>query len=110
MAGPRRPQRRTADVARGLGADVADGCARLRGAAIDQYSTGARLFETGATNRALPIEQWTQRAVRTNDRVYVFLSWGGYEVRDSAYVPIDENVDAQAIASGFEELSRFTRK
>jgi membrane-anchored protein YejM (alkaline phosphatase superfamily) len=77
---------------------------------IDQYSTGARLFEPGETNRVLPMEQWTQRAVRTKDRVYVFLSWGGYEVRDSTYAPIDENIDVDALRSGFEQLSRFTRK
>ena len=77
---------------------------------LDRYSTGERLFENDTADRALPIEQWTQRAVRTNDRVYVFLSWGGYEVRDSAYAPLDESVDAAAIRSGFDQLSRFTRQ
>jgi len=42
--------------------------------------------------------------------VYVFLSWGGYEVRDPAYAPLDESVDAAAIRSGFDQLSRFTRQ
>ncbi|HTK96729.1 MAG TPA: sulfatase-like hydrolase/transferase [Pseudomonadales bacterium] len=76
---------------------------------VDQYSTGVPLFQSDDTDRALPIEQWTQRAIRTNSRVYVFLSWGGYEVRDSAYAPIDEAVDASALKRGFEELSRFSR-
>lgn len=75
---------------------------------VDQYSTGVPLFRSD-DDRALPIEQWTQRAIRTNTRAYVFLSWGGYEVRDSAYAPIDEAVNASALKSGFEELSRFSR-
>ena len=77
---------------------------------VDQYSTGTPLFQPNDTDRVLPIEQWTQRAIRTNSRVYVFLSWGGYEVRDAAYTPIDEAVNANALKSGFEELSRFSRR
>ncbi len=76
---------------------------------VDQYSTGATLFIPSDEDRALPIEQWTQRAVRTNSRVYVFLSWGGYEVRDSSYTPVDEDVNGVAVRSGFDQLSRFTR-
>ena len=76
---------------------------------IDRYSTGKDLFVPDDADRALPIEQWTQRAVRTNGRVYVFLSWGGYEVHDAAYSPLDEGVNAAAIRSGFDQLSRFTR-
>ncbi len=77
---------------------------------VDRYSTGEPLFETDGRDRALPIEQWTQRAVRTKDRVYVFLSWGGTETRDGAYGLLDERVDPMAIRRGFDELSRFTRK
>ncbi len=77
---------------------------------IDRYSTGYPLFTPNDTDRALPIEQWTQRAVRTNSRVYVFLSWGGYEVRDSAYGLLDEGVNGAAVRDGFDQLSRFTRK
>jgi len=77
---------------------------------VDRYSTGVSLFEKNATARVLPIEQWTQRAVRTRDRVYVFLSWGGYEVRDANYAPIAEPVDGEAIRAGFEQLSRFMRR
>ena len=76
---------------------------------VDRYSTGLRLFEQVTPNRALPIEQWTQRAVRTDERVYVFLSWGGYEVRDSGYALLNEDVDVSAISSGLDQLSRFTR-
>jgi uncharacterized protein len=78
-------------------------------AEIDRYSTGVPIFRQNAVERALPIEQWTQRAVRTNSRVYVFLSWGGHEVRDSSYSLVDEPMNATAINSAFEELSRFTR-
>lgn len=58
----------------------------------------------------LPLEQWTQRALRTDDRVYVFLSWGGSEVRDADYRLVDEPVDATAVERGFVELGRFTRR
>ncbi len=77
---------------------------------IDQYSTGEPLFESDRRDRALPIEQWTQRAVRTTDRVYVFLSWGGTETRDSAYKLLDEPINASVVRNEFEALSRFTRK
>ena len=77
---------------------------------IDRYSTGAPLFESTMAARVLPIEQWTQRAVRTRDRVYVFLSWGGYEVRDANYAPVAEPVDGAVIGVGFEQLSRFMRR
>jgi len=77
---------------------------------VDRYSTGVSLFEQNASERVLPIEQWTQRAVRTRDRVYVFLSWGGYEVRDANYAPIAGPVDGAAIRAGFEQLSRFMRR
>jgi len=77
--------------------------------AVDQYSTGTPLFAHNDTDRTLPIEQWTQRAIRTNSRVYVFLSWGGYEVRDSQYELVDEGVDAGAVRSGFHQLTQFTR-
>jgi membrane-anchored protein YejM (alkaline phosphatase superfamily) len=77
---------------------------------IDRYSTGAPLFKDGGNDRVLPMEQWTQRAVRTRDRVYVFLSWGGYEVRDSGYQPVAEPVDGYAVQKGFEQLSRFMRR
>ncbi len=76
---------------------------------VDQYSTGLPLFQPKATDRALPIEQWTQRAIRTDSRVYVFLSWGGYEVRDAGYAIVDEAVNADTLQRGFEQLSRFTR-
>ena len=77
---------------------------------VDRYSTGTSLFGPIAADRALPIEQWTQRAVRTRDRVYVFLSWGGYEVRGADYAPIAEPVDGPAVRAGFEQLSRFMRR
>jgi membrane-anchored protein YejM (alkaline phosphatase superfamily) len=77
---------------------------------IDRYSTGTPLFDLDSDDRVLPIEQWTQRAVRTRDRVYVFLSWGGYEVRDADYAPVAEPVDGNAIRIGFEQLSRFMRR
>jgi uncharacterized protein len=76
---------------------------------LDRYTTGTPLFQATAIDRALPIEQWTQRAIRTDSRTYVFLSWGGYEVRDSTYSLINEPVNAGALQRGFEELSRFTR-
>ena len=76
---------------------------------LDRYTTGTPLFQPDATDRALPIEQWTQRAIRTDSRTYVFLSWGGYEVRDSNYALINEPMNAEALQRGFEELSRFTR-
>ena len=76
---------------------------------VDQYSTGTPLFEPNAADTAVPIEQWTQRAIRTDSRVYVFLSWGGYEVRDPNYELIDEPVNTEALKRGFDQLSRFTR-
>ena len=77
---------------------------------VDRYSTGSPLFESTTSDRVLPIEQWTQRAIRTRDRVYVFLSWGGYEVRDANYALVGEPVDGAAIGVGFEQLSRFMRR
>jgi membrane-anchored protein YejM (alkaline phosphatase superfamily) len=77
---------------------------------VDRYSTGASLFAGDANDRVLPIEQWTQRAVRTRDRAYVFLSWGGYEVRDANYALVSESVDGNAVRVGFEQLSRFMRR
>jgi len=77
---------------------------------IDRYSTGIPLFAENRTDRTLPIEQWTQRALRTNERVYVFGKWGGYEVHNERYTPIDESVNGPVIRSGFTDLSRFTRR
>ncbi len=76
---------------------------------LDRYSTGLPLFQPNVAGHPLPIEQWTQRAIRTDSRVYVFLSWGGYEVRDGSYALIDEPVNAEALKRGFEQLNRFTR-
>lgn len=76
---------------------------------LDQYTTGTSLFKPTINDRTLPIEQWTQRAIRTDSRTYVFLSWGGYEVRDSNYTLVNEPMNAPALQRGFEELSRFTR-
>jgi membrane-anchored protein YejM (alkaline phosphatase superfamily) len=66
---------------------------------LDRYSTGLPLFQPNAADHPLPIEQWTT-AIRTDSRVYVFLSWGGYRRAPASYALIDEPVNAEHPGAG----------
>lgn len=80
--------------------------------ALTDFSTGQDLLATpAASERALVVESWSQRAVRHGDAIYVFDKFGNATALDRHYRPLPQQApDAAAIRSAWEALTRFRNR
>jgi membrane-anchored protein YejM (alkaline phosphatase superfamily) len=79
--------------------------------ALTDYSTGQDLLAAPTGKRALVVESWSQRAVRTGEAIYVFDKFGNATALDARYRPLPQQTpDAASIRAAWEALTRFRNR
>ncbi|SMR80380.1 MULTISPECIES: DUF3413 domain-containing protein [Stenotrophomonas] len=79
--------------------------------ALTDYSTGNDLLAAPTGKRALVVESWSQRAVRTGEAIYVFDKFGNATALDARYRPLPQQTpDAASIRAAWEALTRFRNR
>jgi membrane-anchored protein YejM (alkaline phosphatase superfamily) len=77
---------------------------------VGDYSTGQNLFSETYSSRSLLLESWSRRALMTDDRIYVFESYGDTRIYDHDYREItDETTDKVSMLKAMEIMGEFLR-
>lgn len=75
------------------------------------FSTGYDLLTELPESRNLVLENWTERAIRQQDQLYVFDQFGKMNFVDDNYDPImNTKPDTQMLKTALEHLSLFMKK
>jgi uncharacterized protein len=88
--------------------------------AIEKFSTGENLLSDTFLNddlsnnktqaRSLPIESWTERAIRTNHQLYIFDKMGALSVVDENYQPqADQTANTGIVQMAMKKMALFTK-
>jgi membrane-anchored protein YejM (alkaline phosphatase superfamily) len=75
---------------------------------VSDYSTGQNLFSETYRSRSLLLESWSRRALMTDDRIYVFESYGDTRIYDHDYrETTDETTDKASILKVMKIMGKF---
>jgi hypothetical protein len=77
---------------------------------VDDYSTGQDLYAPAYRSKPLLIESWSTRALITDDRIFVYGSYGDSRVFDLDYNELPDGVtDTRAILEAMNSMGAFFR-
>ncbi len=79
--------------------------------AIATYSTGQSLFDTTTKERSLIMENWSDRAILYQHKLYTIDPMGREKVFDQKMdIQPDESLPAHVMQSSLEEMSRYLKR
>lgn len=78
--------------------------------AIENYSTGVDLLSEMPARRILPLKSWTEQAIRTEDQLYVFDTFGVLKLMDENYTEKNiEKSDPRVLQETMQKLQQFLK-
>lgn len=78
---------------------------------IEKFSTGKNLLGDISQNRSLLFESWTERAIKHDDKIYLFNNLGNSSTLDDDYKPQNNSpIPAALLQENLQRMSQFMKK